>query len=76
LGRDLKAGPSEHERVGLTVRHCKNERRNHNDRFISHEQGKSLTCKRHISSVQLPNIDKRRKSVACIFAEIISQCVV
>ena len=73
MGRDLKAGPSEHERVGLTVRPCKNERRNQKDRFISREEGKSLPCKRHISSDQLSNIDKRRKSVACIFAEILSQ---
>jgi hypothetical protein len=39
LGRDLKAGPSEHERVGLTFRPCKNERRNQKDPFIPRKQG-------------------------------------
>jgi len=75
LGRDLKAGPSEQERVGVTVRPCKNENPNQKDRFISRKHGKSLTCKRYISSDQLSNIDKRRKSVACVFAGILKETI-
>ena len=76
LGGGLRTGPSERERGGLTARPCKNERRNQKDRFILRKHGNSLICKRYISSFQLSNTDKRSKSVACIFAQILSQCVV
>jgi hypothetical protein len=75
LDRDLKAGPSGHEGVGVTVRPYKNKSPNQKDRFISSKQVTSLTCERHISIDQLSNIDKRRKSVVCVFAEILKQTI-